>query len=51
MYKGQSLEVVFHFRYLGLCFHYYNKFNVAQKCLYDKESRAMFGLLKKNVES
>ena len=47
MYKEQPLEVVFDFQYLGLCFHYNNKFNVAQKCLYDKESRAMFGLLKK----
>ena len=47
MYKEQPLEVVFDFQYLGLCFHYNNKFNVAQKCLYDKASRAMFGLLKK----
>ena len=45
-YKGQSLEVVFEFQYLGVCFNY-NKFNVAQKSLYDKASRAMFGLLKK----
>ena len=29
------------------CFNYNNKFNVAQKSLYDKASRAMFGLLKK----
>ena len=49
-YKGQSLEVVFEFQYLGVCFNYNNKFNVAQKSLYDKASRAMFGLLK-NVES
>ena len=38
-YKGRSLEVVFEFRYLGVCFNYNNKFNVAQKSLY--------GLLKK----
>ena len=49
-YKGQSLEVVFEFQYLGVCFNYNNKFKVAQKSLYDKASRAMFGLLK-NVES
>ena len=47
MYKGQSLEVVFDFQYLGLCFRYENKFNVAQKCFYDKASRTMFGLLTK----
>ena len=46
-YKGQSLEVVFEFQYLGVCFNYSNKFNVVQKSLYDKASRAMFGLLKK----
>ena len=46
-YKGQSLEVVFEFQYLGVCFNYNNKFNVAKKSLYDKASRAMFGLLKK----
>ena len=51
MYKGESLEVVFDFQYLGPCFHYNDTFNVAQKCLYDKASKAMFGLLKKNVES
>ena len=50
MYKGQSLEVVFDFQYLGLCFRYDNKFNVAKKCFYDKASRTMFGLLR-NVES
>ena len=49
-YKGQSLEMVFEFQYLGVCFSYHNKSNVAPKSLYDKASRAMFGLLKKNVE-
>ena len=43
-YKGQPLEAVFDFQYRGLCFLYNNKFNVAQKCLYHKASRAMFGL-------
>ena len=46
-YKGRSLEVVFEFQYLGVCFNYNNKCNIAQKSLYDKTSRAMFGLLKK----
>ena len=44
-YKGRSLKVVFEFQYLGVCFNYNSKFNVAQKSLYDKASRAMFGLL------
>ena len=46
-YKGRSLEVVFEFQYLGVCFNHNNKFNLAQNSLYDKASRAMFGLLKK----
>ena len=46
-YKGRSLEVVFEFQYSGVCFNYNKKFNVAQKSLYDKASRAMLGLLKK----
>ena len=46
-YKGRSLEVVFEFQCLGVCFNYNNKCNIAQKSLYDKASRAMFGLLKK----
>ena len=29
-YKGRSLEVVFEFQYLGVCFSYNNKSNVAQ---------------------
>ena len=49
-YMGQPLEVVFDLQYLGLCFHYNIKFNVAQKHFYDKAFRAMFGLLK-NVDS
>ena len=46
-YKNQEIEVVFGFQYLGIHFNYNNKFNVAQKYLYDKASRAMFSLLKK----
>ena len=30
-YNGQPLELVFDLQYLGLFFHYDNKFNVAQK--------------------
>ena len=45
-YKGRSLEAVFEFQYLRVCFNN-NKFNVAQIYLYHKASRAMFGLLKK----
>ena len=39
-YKGRRMEVVFELQYLGVCFKYNNKFNVAQKSLYDKVSRA-----------
>ena len=46
-YGGQSVEVVFGFQYLGIYFNYNNKFNVTQKKLYDKASRAMFALVKK----
>ena len=49
-YKGQSLEAVFEFQYLGVCLNYNNKFNVAQKSLYDKASRLCLVFLK-NVES
>ena len=45
-YKNQNLGVVFGFQYLGIHFNFNNKFNVAQKQLYDKASRAMFALLK-----
>ena len=45
-YINQQIEVVFDFQYLGLKFNFNNKFNVAQKCLYDKASRAMFMLLR-----
>ena len=44
---GQEIEVVFAFKYLGVQFNYNNKFNYAQKCLYDQASRSMFALLKK----
>ena len=46
-YGGQSVEVVFGFQYLGIYLNYNNKFNVTQKKLYDKASRAMFALVKK----
>jgi hypothetical protein len=42
-----SLEVVYSFTYLGLKLNYDNKFSVAQHDLYNRASRAMFGLLKK----
>ncbi len=47
VYNGVNLEVFRQYCYLGLVFNYNGKFNVAQKALYDKASRAMFGLLAK----
>jgi hypothetical protein len=46
-FRGQTVEVVSGFQYLGIYFNYNNKFNVAEKNLYDKGSRAMFALVKK----
>ena len=41
----ENVEVVSNFLYLGLKLNYNNRMNVAQKDLYDRASRAMFGLL------
>ena len=45
---AENIEVVSSFLYLGLKLNYNNRMNVAQKDLYDRASRAMFGLLKKS---
>ncbi len=42
-----ELEVVFSYTYLGITTNYNGKFKVTQKDLYDKASRAMFGLISK----
>ena len=42
-----QLEVVFSYSYLGIIANYNGSFKLAQKDLYDKASRAMFGLLAK----
>ncbi len=46
-FNNNDLEVVFNYNYLGVTFNYNGKFRVAQKNLYDKASRAMFGLIAK----
>ena len=46
-FNNNNLEVVFDYNYLGVTFNYNGKFRVAQKNLYDKASRAMFGLIAK----
>ena len=46
-FNNNDLEVVFSYNYLGVTFNYNGKFRVAQKNLYDKASRAMFGLIAK----
>ena len=48
-YFGENkLDVVDHYKYLGLNFNFNGKFTVAKKELYDKGNRAMFSLLRKN---
>jgi len=47
VFNNIELDVVFSYIYLGVLFNYNGKFNSAQKNLYDKASRAMFGLIAK----
>ena len=42
------IEVVREFTYLGITLNYNNRFNVAQKDLFQRASRAMFALIKKS---
>ena len=44
---NEPVEVVCSFSYLGLKLNYNNQMHVARKDLYDRGSRAMFGLLKR----
>ncbi len=46
-FNNSDLEVVFDYNYLGVTFNYNGRFRLAQKNLYDKASRAMFGLIAK----
>ena len=48
-YFGENkLDVVDHYKYLGLNFIFNGKFTVTKKELYDKGNRAMFSLLRKS---
>ena len=48
-YFGENkLDVVDHYKYLGLNFNFNGKFTVAKKELYEKGNRAMFSLLRKS---
>ena len=48
-YFGENkLDVVDHYKYLGLYFNFNGKFKVAKKELYDKGNRAMFSILRKS---
>ena len=48
-YFGENkLDVVDHYKYLGLNFNFNDKFSVAKKELYEKGNRAMFFLLRKS---
>ena len=44
----KELEVVTHYKYLGLTFNYNGKFTAAKNKLYEKGNRAMFALLRKS---
>ena len=46
-FKGDRVEVVFQYKYLGLMFSYNNKFGVAIKDRVTLAKRAMFALIKK----
>ena len=46
-FNDSKLEVVHSYTYLGVTFNYNGKLKMAQKDLYDKASRAMFGLIAK----
>ena len=46
-FSGVPVEVVQSYCYLGLNLNYNGRFNLTQKHLYDKASRAMFGLVAK----
>ena len=45
--NNSKLCVVFSYTYLGVSINYNGRFKIAQKDLYDKASRAMFGLIAK----
>ena len=45
--NNTELEVIFSYTYLEIIINYNGKFMVAQKYLYDKAYRAMFGLISK----
>ena len=46
-FHDSKLEVVHSYTYLGVTFNYNGKLKMAQKDVYDKASRAMFGLIAK----
>ena len=47
-FDENKLDVVDHYKYLGLNFNFNGKFTVAKKELYEKGNRAMFSLLRKS---
>ena len=50
-FNGKEIETVFDFKYLGIKFNYNGKFNVAQNDLYNRATKAMFALMKKNKKT
>ena len=47
LYKGNELETVNDFKYLGIVFNYNGHFHLCKKTLYQQATRAMFSLLSK----
>ena len=46
-FKGEVLDVVFEYKYLGTVFNYNNKFTMSRKYQVTVANKAMFGLLRK----
>ena len=47
-YKNTTIEIVEHFKYLGVIFNFNNSFVKLKKHLFDQANKAMFALLRRN---
>ena len=50
IYKNTTIEIVEHFKYLGVIFNFNNSFVKHKKHLFDQANKAMFALLRRNRE-
>ena len=48
IYKNTTIEIVEHFKYLGVIFNFNNSFVKHKKHLFDQANKAMFALLRRN---